>query len=325
MARRVRVEFPGAVYHVINRGNYRSFIFETAGARKSFRDCLEQCCVAQGWRLHAWVLMGNHYHLCVETPRGNLVEGMKWLQSTFANRFNRFRGERGHVFQGRYKAILLDADAVGPVCHYLHLNPVRAGILGCAELEKYEDSSFHHLWHARRRRPYESFRAALSAPGGLADTPAGRRLYRDYLAWLDEDETEKKRLGFESLCRGWAKGTKDFRKEVLKELKEGAGRRVTEAEAKELREVRWEKVVEDLLSRLGRSERELSLSAKGAPWKVAMARMLRERYLVPHAWIAERLQMGRVSTVQSAVSRHRRGLIKPDGSWKILQKHDTLG
>ena len=108
MARRSRVEHAGAIYHLINRGNYRSFIFETAGARQSFLECLDLCCEAQGWRLHAWVLMGNHYHLCVETPEPNLVEGMKWLQSTFANRFNRFRKANGHVFQGRYKAILLD-------------------------------------------------------------------------------------------------------------------------------------------------------------------------------------------------------------------------
>ena len=79
------------------------------------------------WRLHAWCLMGNHYHLCIQTPQPNLVEGMKWLQSTFANKFNRLRKANGHVFQGRYKAILLDAEAIAAVCHYIHLNPVRAG------------------------------------------------------------------------------------------------------------------------------------------------------------------------------------------------------
>jgi len=82
MPRRSRVEFLGAIYHVINRGPYRSFIFESEGARKSFLECLSQCSLAKGWIVHAWVLMGNHYHLCVETPHSNLVEGMKWLQST---------------------------------------------------------------------------------------------------------------------------------------------------------------------------------------------------------------------------------------------------
>ncbi len=92
MARKLRIEYPGAFYHVINRGNHRSWIFETEGARHAFLLCLKECCEAKGWRLHAWCLMSNHYHLLVETPGGNLVEGMRWLQSTFANRFNRFRG-----------------------------------------------------------------------------------------------------------------------------------------------------------------------------------------------------------------------------------------
>ena len=94
MARKVRIEYAGACYHVINRGNYRSWIFESEGARVSFVKCLQEACEAMGWRLHAWVLMGNHYHLCLETPEANLVEGMRWLQSTFANRFNRFRKGR---------------------------------------------------------------------------------------------------------------------------------------------------------------------------------------------------------------------------------------
>jgi REP element-mobilizing transposase RayT len=130
MARKVRIEYAGACYHVINRGNYRSWIFDSEGARKSFLKCLREASEAMGWRLRAWVLMGNHYHLCIQTPEGNLVQGMRWLQSTFANRFNRFRKESGHVFQGRYKAILLDEDAAGAVCHYIHLNPVRVGFEG---------------------------------------------------------------------------------------------------------------------------------------------------------------------------------------------------
>ena len=98
MARKVRVEYAGAFYHVINRGNYRSWIFETEGARKSFLKCLTEVCESKGWRIHAWCLMSNHYHLLIETPEPNLVMGMRWLQSTFANRFNRYRKENGHVF-----------------------------------------------------------------------------------------------------------------------------------------------------------------------------------------------------------------------------------
>lgn len=76
MARKVRIEYADAYYHVINRGNYRSWIFESEGARGSFLKCLVEVCVAKGWRLHAWVLMSNHYHLCLQTPEPNLVDGM---------------------------------------------------------------------------------------------------------------------------------------------------------------------------------------------------------------------------------------------------------
>ena len=110
MARKVRIVYAGVFYHVINRGNYRSWIFGNPGARASFLQCLIQSCMAKQWRLHAWCLMGNHYHLLIETPSPDLVEGMRWLQSTFANRFNRYHKSNGHVFQGRYKAILLARD-----------------------------------------------------------------------------------------------------------------------------------------------------------------------------------------------------------------------
>ena len=105
MARKVRIEYENAYYHLINRGNYRSWIFETSGARKSFLECLTLTAEANGWRVHAWCLMGNHYHLLIQTPDANLVEGMQWLQSTFANRFNRYRQSHGHVFHGNTEGV----------------------------------------------------------------------------------------------------------------------------------------------------------------------------------------------------------------------------
>jgi len=130
MARKLRLEFPGAIYHVINRGNYRSWIFAEESTKAAFERCLFQTCERSNWLLRAFVVMGNHFHLAVETPQGNLVAGMQWLQATFANRFNRYRDERGHLFQSHYKSLVVEAgDALGQVCHYFHLNPVRAGKL----------------------------------------------------------------------------------------------------------------------------------------------------------------------------------------------------
>ncbi len=154
MPRKLRVEYPGACYHVINRGNYRADIFATAGARAAFMRCLGEACKKSGWRLHAYVLMRNHYHLALETPAGNLVAGMQWLQATFANRFNNLRRERGHLFQGRYKALLVEpGEALGHVCHYIHLNPVRAGVVSVSGLKEFRDSSYWRCGTRRAARP----------------------------------------------------------------------------------------------------------------------------------------------------------------------------
>ena len=315
MARKNRIEFAGACYHVINRGNYRSWIFETEGARKSFRKCLEEACSSMGWRLHGWCLMGNHYHLCIETPHPNLVEGMRWLQSTFANRFNRFRKTNGHVFQGRYHAILLDGDVLGAVCHYIHLNPVRAGIVGAPALQTYADSSFAGLWYPSRRRAFECPETALESAGGLTDSPAGRRKYREYLHWLSETDVEAERLGFEKMSRGWAKGSKEFRQSVLEDLKDERMQRVVETEASEMREPLWERALRAGLAAIGRKKGQLGVCRKGEGWKVDLARYLRERHLTPYRWIARNLEMGAPSYVQSLVSRRRKG--KETAEWRI--------
>ncbi len=324
MARKLRIEYAGACYHVINRGNYRSWIFETAGARASFLDCLGRVSESQGWRLHAWCLMGNHYHLLIETPEPNLVWGMKWLLSTFANRFNRFRKANGHVFQGRYKALLLDGDALGPVCHYIHLNPARAGIVEPGTLEAYEDSSFHQLWHPRRRWAFVDYETCLESAGGLADKPKGRALYRDYLRQLCMDDSEQRRLGFDDMCSGWAKGSEAFKKSVLTDQKDALSRKAVEAEASETREPRWERGLSKALELLDRRESDLLDSRKGAEWKVATARWLRERYLAPHRWIAARLNMGGAGSVQTLVSRHRRESMNQNSSWEILNSYEIL-
>ena len=127
MARKLRLEYPGAIYHVINRGNYRRDIFETTGAAHSFVTALSEAVARYGWELHAYVLMRNHFHLVIVTPEPNLTVGMHWLLTTVSTRFNRFRSERGHLFQGRYHASLIqDRQVMAHVIDYVHLNPVRA-------------------------------------------------------------------------------------------------------------------------------------------------------------------------------------------------------
>lgn len=142
MARKLRIEYPGALHHVINRGNYRRDLFESVGAAEAFLRTLTEAAGKYGWRLHAYVLMRNHFHIAVETPEPTLGEGMHWLQSTMATRFNRLRGESGHLFQGRYKSLVIeDFASLARVVDYIHLNPVRAKVVLPEQVEGYRWSS----------------------------------------------------------------------------------------------------------------------------------------------------------------------------------------
>jgi REP element-mobilizing transposase RayT len=130
MARPLRIEFPGAIYHITSRGNARQPIFKDDKDREVFLEVLEGVVVRYKWLCHAYCLMDNHYHLLIETPEGNLSRGMRQLNGIYTQRFNRKHTMVGHVFQGRFKAILVDKENyLLELCRYVVLNPVRAGMV----------------------------------------------------------------------------------------------------------------------------------------------------------------------------------------------------
>jgi REP element-mobilizing transposase RayT len=157
MGRKLRVEYAGAVYHVMNRGDRREPVFQGDRDRQTFLDTLGETCRKTGWQVHAFCLMPNHFHLVVETPGANLVAGMKWLLGTYTSRFNRRHRLLGHLFSGRYKALFVDGSGTGylkTVCDYVHLNPARAGLLGPEEkLSLYGWSSYPAYLQPARQRP----------------------------------------------------------------------------------------------------------------------------------------------------------------------------
>ncbi|MCP3870370.1 MAG: transposase [Gammaproteobacteria bacterium] len=129
MARPIRIEFPGALYHVTSRGDRREDIYEDDADRVTFLGILGQIVDSRNWVCHAYCLMPNHYHLVIETPDGNLSKGMRQLNGVYTQASNRRHGRSGHLFQGRYKAILVDADTyLLELARYVVLNPVRAGL-----------------------------------------------------------------------------------------------------------------------------------------------------------------------------------------------------
>lgn len=308
MPRKLRLEFPGACYHVINRGNYRADIFQTTGARDAFEACLFEACAKSGWLLHAFVIMRNHYHLALETPEGNLVAGMQWLQATFANRFNKLRGERGHLFQGRYKALLVEpGEPLGQVCHYLHLNPVRAGVVPVERLGDFRHSSYWYLAQPDRRPSFLRPETALVEAGGLADTRAGWNSYADYLAWQAAEGPAGRGKAYVSLSQGWALGTTGFKAALIKDHALAAETRAWESDgAQEIRAADWERRLACALKQLGKTGVEMSAERKSAPWKIAIAAYLKQTTQVPNRWIAERLAMGTPVSVSQLVGQARR-------------------
>jgi REP-associated tyrosine transposase len=140
MARPLRIAFPGACYHVTARGNARQRIYRDDRDREVFLGRLGAVVGHHGLKLHAYVLMRNHYHLLLETPAGNLARAMRQLNGVYTQDFNRRHGRVGHVFQGRYKAILVDKDSyLLELSRYIHLNPVR--VREVAEAERFRWSS----------------------------------------------------------------------------------------------------------------------------------------------------------------------------------------
>jgi putative transposase len=320
MARKLRLEFPGACYHIINRGNYRTDIFRAERTKAAFEACLFEACEKSAWLLHAFVVMRNHYHLAIETPEGNLVPGMKWLQVTFANRFNGWRQERGHVFQGRYKALLVeDGDPLGLVCHYIHLNPVRAGILPVDRLPEYRYSSYWYLWNPRERPSFVRPDVALAAAGGLADSPSGRDRYAAYLEWQTQEGPAGKSKAYVKMSQGWAAGSTEFRSALVQDHALVAHTRAWElAGAQEIRELQWAAAFSCLLKLARLEQAQLPLLPKSAPEKLAIAAFMKARTQASNHWLCERLHLGHPRAFSHNLTLYRRQLQASDPLWRML-------
>jgi len=167
MARPLRIEFPGALYHVMSRGNERQPIVRDDRDREKRLDWLRRTVETYGWRLHAFVLMRNHDHLFVETPEANLSAGMQCLNGSYTSYFNRRHRREGHLFQGRFKGHLIEEDGYFlEVSRYIHLNPLRAKIV--ARPEDYPWSSYPGYVRAARAVTWVTYARVLGEFGQAA-------------------------------------------------------------------------------------------------------------------------------------------------------------
>jgi putative transposase len=180
MSRPLRIEYPGAVYHVTSRGNEKKPVFKDDTDRLNFLNTLQHVSKRYNWICHAYCLMTNHYHLLIETPDGNLSIGMRQLNGVYTQLFNKEHGRNGHLFQGRYKAILIQKDShLLEVCRYVVLNPVRAKMV--EKPEAYPWSSY--LATAGRAKPHPSLTTDWVLGQFSGKRGKARQEYSKFVMW----------------------------------------------------------------------------------------------------------------------------------------------
>ncbi len=303
MPRQLRLEYEGAIYHVINRGDRREAVFRDEQDCQRFLEALGEACEKTGWQVHAYCLMGNHFHLVVETPQANLVAGMKWLLGTYTMRFNRRHGLSGHLFAGRYKSLLVDGSGNGylrTVCDYVHLNPSRAKLIAPEQpLRAYAWSSFGLFLGSPEQRPAWLRVDRVFGEAGLAsDNAAGRREFEQQIeARRAAENSDDWRL----LRRGWCYGKTGFRDDLVKQVREIPGASAPEL-MREAAEDKAESILQAEFVQRRWQESNLSVRRKGDPEKIQIARRLRRETTVTLKWIASRLHMGSWTYVANLLS-----------------------
>jgi REP element-mobilizing transposase RayT len=345
MPRSIRIECPDALYHVMARGNRRELIYRDDDDRRFFLAALAEACGMTGWRVHAWVLMGNHYHLLIHTPEANLVAGMKWLQNTYTRRFNIRHRLWGRLFGDRYKAVPVEGEGYyyETLLDYIHLNPVRAGLVkprsGQSVLDYPWSSVAGGFALPPGRRP--KWLAAEEALRAFAcpDTAQGRRRWVERLDRRAVNEA-RENCGVTSpppqadgrlshLRRGWYWGSQEFAERMLalgesalKKKRHRSYRAAAESRAHGEREAL--RLLKEGLEAAALEPRELGKLKGSDARKVAIAQVIRRRTTVSMSWLAERLSMRSPANVSQQIRRNaniEKKLSKPLKAWIILSRN----
>ena len=197
MPRQVRIEFAGAFYHVMARGDRREPIVRDEEDRRTFLRTLGEGCERAGFGVHAYVLMTNHYHLLLETKEPNLSRGMAWLQNAFTRRINTRHRLWGHVFGGRYKAILVEpGNCFWALLDYIHLNAVRAGLVKAGDgLDSYPWSSLcQYIAVPKMRLGWQETKTAFTVTGAKTRQVGGESFLKCWRrGWIGRTPARRER------------------------------------------------------------------------------------------------------------------------------------
>jgi putative transposase len=303
MGRAPRIEYEGALYHVMSRGNRQEAIFLDDRDRGCFLDTVGEACGRTGWRIHAYVLMGNHYHLLLETPEPNLVDGMRWLQGTYTKRFNLRHKLWGHLLQGRYKALVIDPkdEYFRTVGDYIHLNPARARCFDPQEpLESFPWSSYPAYLEPSFRFDWLEVNRLLGARG-FGDDAHGRSLdeeamrfrFKQVLGSQNPSDFDEE---WKCIRRGWAYGDEAFKGSLQTNIEARTKGHVRNSYSGDAIKTHDQHAAEKLLgwglSGLGIAAEDLPSMRKSDPRKKAIAWLIRVNTSVRNQWISEKLFMG---------------------------------
>lgn len=291
------------------RGNRQEPIFKGPADHSLFLKTLGEVCLRCGWRIHAYVLMGNHYHLLLETPEPNLVDGMRWFQGVYTQRFNARHKVWGHLFQGRYKALLVDGggEYFSTVASYIHLNPARAR---CFDLENgrlsdFSPSSYPCYMRSAERPDWLITERVLNSLG-FDETVSGRTQYKNYmnkrvLEIAHSDCPAAADKAWQSIRRGWIFGSEEFCEKMRGVVDRAASeyRRDSHSGGAALQhdETAAQRLLERGLQILQLEPDDLKTMKKGAAQKKVIAWLIRTNTGVKVEWVANALAMGNIATV----------------------------
>ena len=302
MARPLRIEFPGAIYHVMSRGNERRAVVRDDKDRQRRLDWLRRTVETYCWQLHAFVLMTNHEHLFVETPEPNLSAGMQYLNGSYTSYFNRRHRRAGHLFQGRFKGHLIEARGYFlEVSRYIHLNPVRAGMVKLPR--EYHWSSYPGYLRAGRTLGWVRYDRVLGEFG--SQLPEARRSYGRFVR---AGVASPPRSPFAQAVGGLLLGSQEFVERIRRRLKD----RPTDAAMPQLKRLRervpLERILEAAAREFGYAEPPWSHGSRSDDAaRAAAAYVARRRFGYRAKAVADALGYGHASGVSHAIRRIESG------------------
>jgi putative transposase len=321
MARRLRIQYPGAIYHLMARGNARQDIVRDDADRDRLVEYLGRAAIRCSWRVYAFAIMSNHLHVVLKTPEPNLARGMQSFLSAYANVWSRRHRFNGHVFQGRYRTELVEDESyLWTVTRYVHLNPVRVRLV--EHPAGWNWSSYPGYVRVRRRREWVAYDELLAAWagefGGSGSQPA--TAYRRYvMAGLSQSPESP----WAKAHHGWILGSQKFFDRV-KAMVNNEPRCNRRRESRRMRALSIAQVSEVVCVEYGIEQSELSQRGSRHPARAAMAYLARRHTAATNSELTEILGVSRAESVPNLTRRYEAWLSSDSRVRKTLKRLDDV-